>query len=54
MMDGIRQFFHRLFCKHKYIWCRKIEPYHCISGERLYFVCQKCGKIKDTRFIKYD
>ena len=54
MMNRIKQFFKRLFCKHEFSWCRKVEKFHCISGETQYLVCQKCGKIKDTRFIRYD
>ena len=54
MMNRIKQFFKGLFCKHEFSWCRKVEKFHCISGETQYLVCQKCGKIKDTRFIRYD
>lgn len=50
----MRDLLKKLFCKHNYNWCRKIEKYSCISGETHYLVCDKCGKIKDTRFISYD
>lgn len=50
----MKKFIKQLFCKHNFSWCRKVEPFYCISGERHYLVCDKCGKIKDTRFIKYD
>lgn len=43
----------QLFCRHEYMWCRKIERYQCISGETHYLVCKKCGKVKESRFIKY-
>lgn len=42
----------QLLCKHDYCWCRKIEPFHNLSGETQYLVFQKCGKVKDTRFIR--
>lgn len=48
------KFFKRLFCRHHYQWCRKIELFHNLSGETQYYVCEKCGKIKDTRFVRYD
>lgn len=44
----------QLFCKHDYAWCKKLEPYHIISGETQYYVCMKCKKVKDKRFIRYD
>lgn len=44
----------QLFCKHEYEWCRKIEPFYNLSGERVYYVCKKCGKVKDERFIRYE
>ncbi|WP_199523033.1 hypothetical protein [Eubacterium sp. OM08-24] len=50
MMKWLKQ----LFCKHKnVVWCRKVEPFCCISGERYYLVCQKCGKVTDETFHKF-
>lgn len=60
-MDSIKQFLKQLFCKHEYEWCRKVATpgkvlatFSGISGETHYLVCQKCGKVKDTMFVKYD
>lgn len=50
MKDKLKQ----LFCKHNFEWCEKVEEFHCISGQTQYLVCRKCGKVKDTVFIKYD
>lgn len=54
MINKIKLFFKRLFCKHEFTWCVKNEMFHCISGETQYLVCLKCGKVKDTRFVKYE
>ena len=43
----------QLFCKHDYEWCRKVERYQILSGERQYLVCKKCGRVIDTIFIRY-
>lgn len=43
----------QLFCKHDYCWCKKIEKFSTISGDRAYLVCTKCGKIKDTMFLSH-
>lgn len=59
-MNRIKKFFKQLFCKHDFAWCRKVHPgkvlatFSGISGETHYLVCQKCEKIKDTMFVKYD
>lgn len=53
-MNKIIEKIRQLFCKHNYRWYKKNEPFHIISGETHYYVCEKCGKVKDTRFIKYD
>jgi hypothetical protein len=51
MITKIKQ----LFCKHKYVEMREIsKTYQCISGERIYIVCEKCGKIKDSYFREYE
>lgn len=42
MINKIKLFFKRLFCKHEFTWCVKNE------------MCLKCGKVKDTRYIKFD
>lgn len=50
----MKRLFERLFCKHDYKWCRKIDKFFLLSGERQYLVCMKCGKVKDTRFFSYE
>jgi hypothetical protein len=47
MINKIKLFFKRLFCKHEFTWCVKNEMFHCISGETQYLVCLKCGKVQD-------
>ena len=55
MKEKIKWFFKRLFCKHKECsWCRNIDLFQRISGETHYLVCQKCGKIVDTKTFIYD
>ena len=59
-MERIKDFFKQLFCKHEYVWCRKVHhgkilmKFQGISGDTHYLVCQKCGKIKDIMFVKDD
>ena len=53
------KFLKQLFCKHEYEWCKKVAPtgkiaFSNLDGETHYLVCQKCGKVKDTMFIKND
>lgn len=43
-----------LFCKHRYVEMIAISPFQCISGERIYIVCDKCGKVKDSYFKKHE
>lgn len=43
----------QLFCHHEGVWCRRVEPYYSLSGERQYKVCKRCGKILDETFIPY-
>ena len=43
-----------LFCKHKYVEMVAITPFKTISSERIYIVCEKCGKVKDSYFRKYE
>lgn len=60
MINKIKLFFKKLFCKHEFTWCVKNEMFHCISGETQYLVCLKCGKkdilkalIQKFQFVKY-
>lgn len=44
-----------LFCKHKYIEMKEIpKGFQCISGETIYIVCEKCGKIKGSYFREFE
>ena len=44
-----------LFCKHKYVEMVEIpKGFQCISGERIFIVCEKCGKVKDSYFREYE
>ena len=47
MLTKIRQ----MFCKHDYELCRKVQPFHNLSGEQLYKRCTKCGKVIKDRFV---
>lgn len=52
MIKSIRQF----FCRHrKATWCIKTPVSNTVffnlSGEQQYLVCDKCGKVLDTRFM---
>jgi hypothetical protein len=47
MIMKIRQ----MFCKHDYELCRKVQPFHNLSGEQLYKRCTKCGKVIKDRFV---
>lgn len=50
-------FFRRLFCKHDYEFCRKVEKYAALNGEWVYRVCRKCGKVKNPKgefFVFYE
>ena len=44
----------QLFCKHSYVKARKQELFAVLSGERIYTVCEKCGKIKGSIFYEYE
>lgn len=45
----------QLICRHKHKgWYVKEETYHCISGERIFLICEDCGKIIDSFFQEYE
>lgn len=48
------KFIRKLFCKHDYYVCRKIGTYCSLTGEQLYCVCRKCGKIKPYIYVEYE
>ena len=50
MKNKIKQ----LFCKHRYVEMIAISPFKCISGETIYIVCEKCGKVKGSYFREYE
>lgn len=51
----IRDIIKRMLCKHEYVEMKEIpKMYQCISGERIYIVCEKCGKIKGSYFREYE
>lgn len=53
-MDCMKTWIKRLFCHHDWEICRKSEPFACISGEQLYKVCAKCGKVEKWIFRQYE
>lgn len=43
------------FCRHKNTeWMKKVEKFQNLSGETRYLVCQDCGKVIDTMFVKHE
>ena len=48
------EFFKKLFCKHDWEICQKIEQFTCINGEQLYIRCKKCGKIEKYIYREYE
>ena len=47
----------QLLCRHKHKgWYEKKEQetYRGISGERIYLICEDCGKIIDSFFQEYE
>lgn len=40
MINKIKWFFKRLFCKHEFTWCLKNEMFHSLRGETQYLVCE--------------
>lgn len=44
----------QMLCKHEYVEMIKNSKFQCISGETVYLVCSKCGKVKGSYFKKYD
>lgn len=48
------QWIKELFCKHDWKICKKKEMFASISGEQLYKVCQKCGKVEEYIYREYE
>lgn len=42
----------QLFCKHTYVKATRNDKFFILSGDVVYTVCEKCGKIKSKEFIK--
>ena len=55
-MKNIKLILKKSFCKHEYQEMKKVDTskYMCISGEEIYIVCKKCGKVKDSYFREYE
>ena len=55
-MKNIKLILKQTFCKHEYQEMKKVDTskYMCISGEEIYIVCKKCGKVKDSYFREYE
>ena len=52
MFAWIKNLFKQSTCKHEWWDCTKPHPsgYQCLSGERIYIVCKKCGKVQGSYF----
>ena len=55
-MKNIKLILKQTFCKHEYQEMKKVDTskYMCISGEEIYIVSKKCGKVKDSYFREYE
>ena len=55
-MKNIKLILKQTFCKHEYQEMNKVDTskYMCISGEEIYIVCKKSGKVKDSYFREYE
>jgi hypothetical protein len=43
------------FCRHKSCdWYLKREKFSCLSGDRHYYICNDCGKIIKSIFVRHD
>lgn len=40
----------QLFCKHEFVQAVKKSKFVHLQGRRIYTVCEKCGKVKDSYF----
>lgn len=49
----IKKWIKPLFCKHEYEEFLKQEPFFNLSGDRIYIICEKCGKEKGSYFRKH-
>lgn len=42
----------QLFCRHKNVgYYQKNSIFHALNGERVYRICEDCGKIIDSEFL---
>ena len=55
-MKNIKLILKQTFCKHEYQEMKKVDTRKDmgISGEEIYIVCKKCGKVKDSYFREYE
>jgi hypothetical protein len=44
------KFLKQLLCKHKYVDKLKVTKFRNISGETVVTICEKCEKVKETKF----
>ncbi|AEY65406.1 hypothetical protein Clo1100_1154 [Clostridium sp. BNL1100] len=44
----------QLFCKHNFVQAKKASKYESISGERIYIVCEHCGKVNSSYYREYE
>jgi hypothetical protein len=43
----------RLWCKHSYGEYMKEQEFFTLSGDRIYYICDKCGKENGSYFRKH-
>lgn len=53
-MNELKKRIKQFFCRHEYGEYIKNNKFHSISGERVYIVCNKCGKIKGSYYKEYE
>lgn len=48
------KFIKQLFCKHEYVDKLKVEMFYNINGETVVTICEKCEKVKETKFYTHE
>lgn len=49
------EYFNQKFCEHEYgEYTKNDGGFMCISGETIYIVCKKCGKVRGSYFREYE
>lgn len=49
-----KSWFQQLFCKHEFVQAKISSKFVSISGERIYTVCENCGKIKKSHYRAFE